>query len=121
MDKQQLREKIKAEYVRFNHQLIAITARVNATGEYAELEEAEEQFYSNISALIPDIEELDKVREEIFKLNSKLSDREIDLIKAKREERERILNSIKVSGICNRCINLPTIKLYINEALSKEG
>ena len=37
-------------------------------------------------------EDLDKVREEITRLNKKLNDREEDLIEAKREERERILN-----------------------------
>ena len=42
-------------------------------------------------ALIPDIEELDKIREEITRLNKKLDDREEDLITAKREERERIV------------------------------
>ena len=34
---------------------------------------------------------------------------------------KRILKSIRVSGTCSRCINLPTIKLYINEALKSNS
>lgn len=41
-------------------------------------------------ALITDIEEPDKIREEITRLNKKLDDREEDLIEAKKQERERI-------------------------------
>ena len=65
MKQDKLREKIKAEYARFNHQLIAITARVNATGEFAELEQAEEAFYSKILALFDEEEIRKQERERI--------------------------------------------------------
>jgi len=41
-------------------------------------------------ALIPDIEELDKIRDEITGLNKKLDDREEDLIEAKKEGYEAV-------------------------------
>ena len=42
-------------------------------------------------ALILDVEELDKIRDEIIRLNKELDDREEDLIVARCEEKERIV------------------------------
>jgi len=61
-----------------------------------------EQNAESVLALIPNEKEIreqvDKLREELTDLNKKLDDREVDLIEAKREEREKIFSFIRQVG-----------------------
>ena len=85
----ELIEKIKAEYVRFNHELIPIIARVNTTGEFAEIEAAEDEFFSQILALCEkEIEKqaYDKGFDDGCVFN---------VYEAKTQERERIISQIE--------------------------
>ncbi len=98
------REKIADQYYNFTikqgWKLAGFEADIRAKSyEYADL------------ALIPDTEELDRIREEITRLNKKLDDREEDLITAKREEEERISRLIaQIEVDTNQVVNM-AIKL----------
>ncbi len=89
------REKIAEKYWLVLREFSAFTCAV----EWKDASESNRQecceWADQLIALYPDVEELDRIRDEITRLNKKLDDREEDLIEAKREEKERIFKQIE--------------------------
>ncbi|KKN74759.1 hypothetical protein LCGC14_0388010 [marine sediment metagenome] len=106
------REKIAEKYWLVLREFSAFTCAV----EWKDASESSRQecceWADQLIALYPDVEELDRIRDEITRLNKKLDDREEDLIEAKREEKERIIQLFynKLSEEYKTSYNTPACK-----------
>jgi len=93
MDRPELREKRIADLLLSNMPPIeGVFDSLQITNKVAWCDEIAKRISL---ALIPDIEELDKIRDEITGLNKKLDDREEDLVEAKKQETTHTLAQLR--------------------------
>ena len=96
LDRPELREKIAGRFIVLCEDCLH---GANLDNDCPHLDEDicmwQRELADEVLALIPDIEALDRLRDRLTELEKKLDDREVDLIEAKKQERERILGILQ--------------------------